>query len=516
MSSATSTFKPSGLYRRQSPASKFTSGDPQVLLVDDTYHLLNLAGPADTHEIMERVNCHWPHYRSKDLVNWTLDEEPALVAGTDVNDPDANGVWAGCVVTGPDGNMHVFYAGYSEAQEQPQCVVHAKASDPHGNKFEKQGVIKISEATKGNLLGTYEMQDFRDPFVFFNEEEKKWWMIVSARLNKGPKWTRGALALLTSEDFETWDVEKEPLYAPNDVHVPECPELFQLGEKWYLIYARYIAPEAGAAYLIADSPRGPFRHPPGGRYLDGRRWYALKSCPKAGDASKRIAFGWIGDRIKEDSTWLWGGDTAAPREMWVGDDLSLRIGPCQEVLEGMFESKPAYEADATVVKRLGGMEAKFLEHPSTSPEKGQLVTFQAKPVPGTTGYGLLLRCDQDWSGYWLNLFPRRREGDTTYHNITLTMSPFTLDDWTGPHHQYTRREIEGTDFVRLEDVPIKDGETGRLVLLDDMIEFFIGGRALTWRWGYSKYERDNADAPLGVFVQDGEVEFETFKVFMGC
>ncbi|KAI5310206.1 hypothetical protein KEM55_000574 [Ascosphaera atra] len=128
--------------------------------------------------------------------------------------------------------------------------------------------------------------------------------------------------------------------------------------KWYLIYARCIAHEADAAYLVADSPCGPFCIAPNGRALDDRR------C-------KRIVFGWIGDRKPEDSEWQWGDDMAVPPSMTLPTQKSI------------------------VVKRLGGMDAKFFEHPSTLAGKGQLISSQAKPMKDTTGYGLLLHCHED-------------------------------------------------------------------------------------------------------------------------
>lgn len=118
---------------------------------------------------------------------------------------------------------------------------------------------------------------------------------------KGPHWTRGCLALLTSKTLKEWSLEPEPFYAPNDMMCPECLEFFSLPNgKWYLIYSRFSAPNAGTVYRVADSPRGPFRTPrdgSGGR-LDGRRWYAAKSCQKANDASKRIFFGWVADQVR--------------------------------------------------------------------------------------------------------------------------------------------------------------------------------------------------------------------------
>lgn len=181
-----------------------------------------------------------------------------------------------------------------------QVIIHATSQDRVGTHFTKSAepINIVSDAAN---RATFEEIDFRDPYVLYNEDEKCYWMLVGTRLAKGPHWTRGCLALLTSKDLKEWSLEPEPFYAPNDMMCPECLELFSLPNgKWYLVYSRFSAPNAGTVYRVSDSPRGPFRNPrdgSGGR-LDGRRWYAAKSCQKANDASKRIFFGWIADQVR--------------------------------------------------------------------------------------------------------------------------------------------------------------------------------------------------------------------------
>lgn len=69
----------------------------------------------------------------------------------------------------------------------------------HGSSLTKpKGPIPV---VSKQGLAAFESIDFRDPYVFWNAAEEKYWMLVATRLAKGPHWTRGAVALLTSSDL---------------------------------------------------------------------------------------------------------------------------------------------------------------------------------------------------------------------------------------------------------------------------------------------------------------------------
>ncbi|KAI5299142.1 hypothetical protein KEM55_002525 [Ascosphaera atra] len=478
-------------------------------------------GPSDTYIQDERLKCGWNHYVSKDLVHWTLKEGAGLEPQVDnPKAPDHHGIWAGCAITAPDGNMHLHYAGYSTAHEGQQLVIRAKATDKHGTLFTKDPEpIKISEATKKNLLA-FEPNDFRDPYIVWVPEEKKYFMLISVRLAEGPMWGRGCLGLLTSDDLETWDFQREPLYAPNDVNCPECSELYKLNGKWYLSFSRYQAPNAGTVYLMSDSPRGPFRRPPNktGMNLDGRRWYAAKSSQKAGDPNKRIYYGWISDRNPEDDgMYMWGGEMLYPREVCPAADGSLRVDIPEAILKNCFEQKPSYKVEKKALKRLGGLASEFLDCPSdAATPAGQLVTFEVTSAVDTAGFGVLLRSDKDHQGLWITFWPERKDGNDMFYRVTMSSQPFPLDDWTGPHHDFSHREIDGTDFVAFNNVRVAGNDkTIRLMLTGEVIELFVGGKAMSWKYDLTDYQQKNKGNPIGLFVDDGEVVFENFCVYKG-
>ena len=86
-------------------------------------------------------------------------------------------------------------------------------------------------------IAGYDAVDWRDPYVFYNEAERRWWMLIAARLDRGPKWRRGCIVLATSENLLDWDVEPNPLYVPGTTYCPECPEMWTAGGWWYLVFS---------------------------------------------------------------------------------------------------------------------------------------------------------------------------------------------------------------------------------------------------------------------------------------
>ena len=99
----------------------------------------------------------------------------------------------------------------------------------------------------------YEPHDWRDPFVFWNEEAGEFWMLLAARLKDGPSRRRGCTALCTSTDLRTWRVA-EPLYAPGLYFTHECPDLFRMGDWWYLLFSEFTERASRATAWRGPSP----------------------------------------------------------------------------------------------------------------------------------------------------------------------------------------------------------------------------------------------------------------------
>ncbi|OBT54302.1 hypothetical protein VE04_05317 [Pseudogymnoascus sp. 24MN13] len=489
------------------PSENTAAADAIPILVDNEYHLFHLSTPPSTIHHPERLRSSWSHLRSKCLTQWERAEQPALSPGESTQSPDADGVWTGSAILGPDGNMHIFYTGYNLAQGRKQVIIHATSNDRIGSQFTKS-TQPIHLKSDGGARAAFEDIDFRDPFVLYNEDEKCYWMIVATRLAEGPHWTRGCLALLTSEDLQTWSLEPKPLYAPNDMMCPECPELFQLpNKKWYLVYSRFSAPNAGVVYRVADSPRGPFHAPKdgsGGR-LDGRRWYAAKSCPKANDPSKRVFFGWVADQCVADGKWMWGGDMAMPREVMAKEDGTLVVEPIRQALDNVFYAQPSTNLTNTEFEAVGSTATKSLE---IKCERPYMITFGIVSSSATS-FGLIFGSDSDLSGCYLRFEPTF---DGRY-TVSLATAPAPFDDfWADQYKIYLPRGVDGPTIVRHDNIKIDKPVT--ILRSRDVLEVFVGGRSLSYRLPQQSSSTKGGETRL--FVEDGRVEYSDFKVIEGA
>ena len=101
-------------------------------------------------------------------------------------------------------------------------------------------------------LERFEGRDWRDPFVFWNEAEQRYWMLLSARSAAHPAVSRGVVALQTSTDLITWSPAEE-LCETFLTHCPECHEVFQLGDKWVMGYSRF-TDRRGTVYRRRQPP----------------------------------------------------------------------------------------------------------------------------------------------------------------------------------------------------------------------------------------------------------------------
>ena len=199
-----------------------------------------------------------------------------------MSDPDpAPGT--GCVMQDPDGLYHLFYTGHNDSGNGgmgTECAMHAHSTDREN--WVKDGVLFYAPEN-------YSKDDFRDPEVFWVEEENCYWLLIAAREN-----TLGGVVLkYTSEDLLHWDFIG-PIFAPMSQYMLECPDLFCIGDTWYLTYSW----DCTTYYAMSDSMGGPFVAPKDNT-LDGKGladgngfiFYAGKTA-QMGD--KLYLCGWLG------------------------------------------------------------------------------------------------------------------------------------------------------------------------------------------------------------------------------
>ena len=289
---------------------------PKDLILADTipffwkgeYHIFYLrAGEGGT---------PWAHVVSRDLTNWK--ELPDALPLGAPDEPDGENVFTGSVLE-HQGVFHIFYTGWNPRTPIRERIMHATSDDLiHWKKIPEHAF-----AADGVHYQNQRGEDFRDPFVFWNEKEQCFWMLLCARSAADGRPVTG---LATSTDLIHWKQE-EPLCSDYKL-TPECPDLFEINGTWYLI----VSPsENFTVYRTAPSPRGPWTKPPF-EQIDSSIFYAAK---RMYDEKRHVITGWIRDLDgeRDDGAYRWGGSQSLAREIYADSKGQLASRPAQEVID---------------------------------------------------------------------------------------------------------------------------------------------------------------------------------------
>jgi len=235
---------------------------------------------------------------------------------------------------------HFYYTGHNymfpKENKAKEAVMHAISKD-------LKTWTKISEDTFYAPEG-YERDDFRDPFVIYNEAKQEYWLLVSAR-----KGGAGVLAVFTSKDMSHWQV-REPLAIDDTAKnfMLECSDIFQMGGTWYLVFSEF-SDKGATHYRTSTSLEGPWKKPARDLF-DGKGFYAAKTG-SLGD--RRFLFGWVPTRqnSKDYMKWDWAGNLAV-HELVRSGDGTLGVKAPDEVTALFSQEMPL-----TVVRKLGSAAA---------------------------------------------------------------------------------------------------------------------------------------------------------------
>ena len=254
-----------------------------------------------------------------------------------MSDPDP-ALGTGSVMQDPSGLYHLFYTGHNDTGnggKGKECVMHATSTDRENWEKDESPLFFAPEG--------YSKDDFRDPEVFWVDKDQCYWLLIAANEN-----TLGGVVLkYTSRNLKNWEFIG-PIFAPLKQYMCECPDLFQIGDYWYLTYSW----DCVTYYAMSDSIDGPFVAPRD-NILDGKGmtdgngfiFYAGKTAEKDGTT---YLCGWLGRAgVSSDSgIYQWAGNVMN-HELVQHEDGTLGV-KAPEVYESFFTVDKPFKAEMAV------------------------------------------------------------------------------------------------------------------------------------------------------------------------
>lgn len=429
--------------------------------------------------------CPWCLLTSSDLVHFH-DHGPVLLRGG--KEEQDLYVFTGCCIRAGEEYM-IFYTGHNphlrEKGLPEQKILRATSRDLLHWKKDRDFVFAAPD--------WLEMHDFRDPFVFYDEERKEYCMLIAGRLKNGdPSSARGVTLLACSPDLTHWEVEKEPFYAPHAYFTHECPDLFRIGDWWYLVFSEF-TDRIVTTYRMSRSPFGPWVSPKINSF-DGHAFYAAKSVS---DGKRRILFGWncIKQDERDDAPWQWGG-TIIPHEIVQQPDGTLAV-KCPQEVAAQYPDRLPVAAGRTMGsvsyqdgKYLLGGEGKSLCMLGAMPENGKIeLSFTASDDCGD--FGLLLRADAGMDAYYAVRFEPR------FNRLAMDIQP------RADNTRHTQVDVERW-------CPVVPGEKNKLLILFEgsVLEVYVNDKV-----AMSARMFDRREGDFGIFTHNTSVCFEEIGLF---
>lgn len=281
--------------------------------IDGLWHAYYLMAPKnDIDPELRHGDAIVGHSTSEDLKNWQ--HHGVVITPGSPGAWNDRAIWTGCLVKAPDGTFSNFYTATNETKEQGsiQRVGRVVGSDPFS--FQKTGLALEAdhefyerldplaiEASKNS--NGWKEEAWRDPWVFFDQRDGLWHMLVTARLKVGESKNRGTVGHAISSDLENWTAQPPLTGLTPFAHM----EVFQIVETptgWILVFCTGagdidpvsgIAPITGTYSAPADSPTGPFRLDKAALIDDGTH-YAGRVILDSDGVYKLLGFENGGDR----------------------------------------------------------------------------------------------------------------------------------------------------------------------------------------------------------------------------
>lgn len=349
------------------PAYGWMNDPNGMFFKDGVWHLYFQHNPYGS----QWENMTWGHSTSTDLIHWTFQGDPVQ--------PDAWGsIFSGSSVVDKNNTAgfgeNAIVALYTSAGEnQTQSMAY---STDNGKTFTKYD---------GNPIITSNVPDFRDPHMFWNEDIKKWNMILAAGQQ---------MNIYSSDNLKDWNFESSfgAEYGSHD-GVWECPDLMKMKvrgtdkEKWMLVCnINPGGPSGGSAtqYFVGDFDGHKFTcesKPEVTKWMDyGKDHYATVTFDNAPNG-RHVALAWMSNwqYANQVPTLQYRSANSIPRDLGLFEykgNTYCSVTPSEEITAARSKkpSKSLSEACEMVVNLKGDATITL----SNSKGEKVVMTYNAK------------------------------------------------------------------------------------------------------------------------------------------
>ena len=480
--------------------------DAWFLQRDGEVHAFHMQVPDGTVSFSEEEGRSVGHLTSKDLLHWTF-RGNVLEPLMDPDRPqDFHQKFTGCAFC-KDGVTYLYYT----MRDRESCSQRiGLATSGNGFDFKLYPGNPVIEPDPSVLIGfanrdTFQFDpvvDCRDLIVVKDPDSPYYYGYFAAGADVGRVSPVGVIAVCRSTDLIHW-TDQAIAYVPPVNGVIEVPDVYRIGDKWYLTVlcgANYTGRSAipddyvtnATLYAVADSPTGPFVHTDDCLFLGGTIGSGF-TCRTVEWEGKRYVL--YVDRASG------GNSLALPKEVRLVDGClrpvytdrlaSLRTG--ERTVLGVTPHQNAFAWNSVggwqeksgdgISLRTEGRSAHFTELSlSGSPDGSGNCEILCTMSPNAKASGIVFY--MDGQPYTVSLEPSRKR--------ILLLKTYTMDFVAG-------RELkdEGQSAYEL-----------RVLVVDGVLEAYLDG-VLLLQAAVPK----TSDVRPGLFCEDGSCTFRNVHVY---
>lgn len=200
---------------------------------------------------------------SRDGFSW---EEEGVIMRPSIGNWDCKSLWAMHLVKTDDGFM-LYYSALGQGNRRHQSIGVAYSKDLRNWSRQSQPLLSLSA---DNPIYSDEIDRidkwypnepailFRDPWSVASAGRR--YLIFAAKDKSVNHQDNACVGLAEIADDNSIKYH-QPIYSPGKYHIVECPAIYHLAGKWFLIFCDDIKNEI--RYAVSESPLHGFREPVG-------------------------------------------------------------------------------------------------------------------------------------------------------------------------------------------------------------------------------------------------------------